>query len=82
MNSYFRIHICQPFPPTRLSPLHPSSPLLMSLRLQGIINLILATDMARHSEILADFDRLVVSGFSFSNEEHIKQVSQSLACVH
>ena len=46
-----------------------------SFCLQGIINLILATDMARHSEILADFDKTVAGGFSFSNAEHIKMVS-------
>ena len=36
--------------------------------------------MARHSEILADFDKTVAGGFSFSNPEHIKSVSAM--CVH
>eukprot|EP00062_Callorhinchus_milii_P011226 gi/632956966/ref/XP_007894224.1/ PREDICTED: high affinity cGMP-specific 3',5'-cyclic phosphodiesterase 9A-like isoform X2 [Callorhinchus milii] len=36
---------------------------------QGIITLILGTDMARHAEILASFQQMVNS-FDFTNEEH------------
>lgn len=44
--------------------------------LQAIITLILATDMARHGEIL-DLFKNKVDNFDFTNEEHIKCV-----CIH
>lgn len=40
---------------------------------QAIITLILATDMARHGEILDSF-RQKVDNFDFTNEEHVKCV--------
>ena len=42
---------------------------------QGIIMLIMATDMARHSEILDQFKAQVESGFNFDNQEHLNYVS-------
>lgn len=42
--------------------------------LQGMITLILATDMARHAEIMEAFKEKVDS-FDFSNEEHRTLVS-------
>ena len=41
-----------------------------------MITLILATDMTKHSEILAQFDSCIVTGFDFSKEEH-----KTLVCV-
>lgn len=43
---------------------------------QGIITLILATDMARHGEILDSFKQKV-DNFDFTNEEHVTCVSQT-----
>lgn len=43
--------------------------------LKGIITLILATDMARHGEILDKF-KPKVETFDFSNEEHKISVSK------
>ena len=47
----------------------------MTSSLQGVIMLILATDMARHSEILDQFKKYVKNGFEISNEEHLNYVS-------
>uniref|UniRef100_A0A8C6XZI1 Phosphodiesterase 9A n=1 Tax=Naja naja TaxID=35670 RepID=A0A8C6XZI1_NAJNA len=44
---------------------------------QGIITLILATDMARHAEILDSFKE-TVDEFSYSNEEHVTQLKMIL----
>lgn len=46
------------------------------LRFQAIITLILATDMARHGEILDSFKQKV-DNFDFTNEEHVTCV-----CIH
>ena len=40
---------------------------------QAIITLILATDMARHGEILDSFKQKV-DNFDFTNEEHVRCV--------
>ncbi|XP_030833794.1 high affinity cGMP-specific 3',5'-cyclic phosphodiesterase 9A isoform X2 [Strongylocentrotus purpuratus] len=45
---------------------------------QGIIMLIMATDMARHSEILDQFKAQVESGFDFSNQEHLNYLRMVL----
>lgn len=42
---------------------------------EGIIRCILATDMARHNEILAQFKEAVVDGFDFTNKTHVNLVS-------
>lgn len=42
----------------------------MTMYWQAIITLILATDMARHGEILDSF-KLKVDSFDFTNEEHV-----------
>uniref|UniRef100_A0ACB8FHP1 High affinity cAMP-specific and IBMX-insensitive 3',5'-cyclic phosphodiesterase 9A n=1 Tax=Sphaerodactylus townsendi TaxID=933632 RepID=A0ACB8FHP1_9SAUR len=44
---------------------------------QGIITLILATDMARHAEILDSFKE-ILDNFDYSNEEHITQLKMIL----
>ncbi|XP_029428105.1 high affinity cGMP-specific 3',5'-cyclic phosphodiesterase 9A [Rhinatrema bivittatum] len=44
---------------------------------QAVITLILATDMARHGDILEGFKQIIPS-FSFSNEEHVKCVKMVL----
>ncbi|XP_075696738.1 high affinity cGMP-specific 3',5'-cyclic phosphodiesterase 9A-like [Rhinoderma darwinii] len=44
---------------------------------QSIIRLILATDMARHSDILESFKK-VISNFNFGNEEHVKTLQMVL----
>uniref|UniRef100_A0A8C5WQX1 Phosphodiesterase n=1 Tax=Laticauda laticaudata TaxID=8630 RepID=A0A8C5WQX1_LATLA len=44
---------------------------------QGIITLILATDMARHAEILDSFKE-TVDEFAYSNEEHVTQLKMIL----
>lgn len=41
---------------------------------EGIIRCILATDMARHNEILTQFQE-ITSTFDYSNEAHINSVS-------
>lgn len=46
---------------------------------QGIITLILATDMARHGEILDSFKQKV-DNFDFTNEEHVTCVSTN-CCI-
>lgn len=47
------------------------------LATQGMITLILATDMARHAEIMDAFkDKL--ESFDYSNEEHVTLVSALL----
>ncbi|XP_033641330.1 high affinity cGMP-specific 3',5'-cyclic phosphodiesterase 9A-like [Asterias rubens] len=45
---------------------------------QGVIMLILATDMARHSEILDQFKKYVKNGFEISNEEHLNYLKMLL----
>ena len=37
---------------------------------QGIIELILATDMARHTEYMERFNQVLKKGFDYNNEEH------------
>ncbi|KAM5142409.1 high affinity cGMP-specific 3',5'-cyclic phosphodiesterase 9A isoform 2-T2 [Mantella aurantiaca] len=53
------------------------SPDLFKQIRQAIIRLILATDMAKHGEILESFKQ-VVHNFDFSNEEHIKSLQMML----
>jgi len=43
--------------------------------LQGMVMLILATDMARHSEILETF-KAKIDKFDFANEDHLNSVRQ------
>lgn len=43
---------------------------------QRIIMLILATDMARHSEILEKFKSQIKAGFNFKDTEHLTYVSK------
>lgn len=43
---------------------------------EGIIRCILATDMARHNEILTQFQEITPT-FDYSNEAHINLVSLS-----
>lgn len=50
--------------------------LILLLYFQAIITLILATDMARHGEILDSFKQKV-DNFDFTNEEHVTCV-----CIH
>ncbi|XP_063960287.1 high affinity cGMP-specific 3',5'-cyclic phosphodiesterase 9A-like [Lytechinus pictus] len=45
---------------------------------QGIIMLIMATDMARHSEILDQFKAQVEGGFDFENQEHLNYLRMVL----
>lgn len=42
--------------------------------MQGIIELILATDMARHGEFMDRYKQCLSSGFDVKNEEHLKTV--------
>ncbi|XP_068098502.1 high affinity cGMP-specific 3',5'-cyclic phosphodiesterase 9A-like [Hyperolius riggenbachi] len=53
------------------------SPDLFKQIRQSIIRLILATDMARHGDILEAF-RQVISIFDFTNEEHVKTLQMML----
>lgn len=50
-----------------------STDLFRTIR-EGIIRSILATDMARHNEILAQFKEYLDDGFDFSNRAHINLV--------
>lgn len=50
---------------------------LRSLTAQGMITLILATDMARHAEIVDSFKEKM-ENFDYSNEEHMTLVSRSV----
>lgn len=50
--------------------------LILLIYFQAIITLILATDMARHGEILDSFKQKV-DNFDFTNEEHVTCV-----CIH
>ena len=43
--------------------------------IQGIIELILATDMAKHGEFMDRYKQCLASGFDAKNEEHVKTVS-------
>lgn len=47
---------------------------------EGIIRCILATDMARHNEILTQFIEITPT-FDFSNESHINSVSAIKMCI-
>lgn len=49
---------------------------------EGIIRCILATDMARHNEILAQFREAAEEGFDFSNKSHVNLVSNLLHIVY
>lgn len=44
---------------------------------QGMTMLILATDMARHGEIMESFKEKLASGFDFANKEHMDTVTRS-----
>lgn len=50
-----------------------SSDMFRTVR-EGIIRCILATDMARHNEILTQFRDAVTEGFDFKNQLHINLV--------
>lgn len=41
---------------------------------EGIIRCILATDMARHNEILDQFREAIEEGFDFTNKVHVNLV--------
>ena len=43
--------------------------------MQGIIELILATDMARHGEFMERLKQCLSAGFDAKNEDHLKIVS-------
>lgn len=47
---------------------------------EGMIRCILATDMARHNEILSDF-REIIPDFSFENRAHINVVCVTVSCM-
>ena len=42
---------------------------------QGIIELILSTDMAKHGEIMNKYSAVLNTGFDRENEEHVQLVS-------
>lgn len=42
---------------------------------QGVIELILATDMARHGEFMDRYKQCLATGFDSKNEEHLQTVS-------
>lgn len=42
---------------------------------QGIIELILSTDMAKHGEIMNKYSTVLNTGFDRENEEHVQLVS-------
>lgn len=44
------------------------------VRYQGITTLILATDMAKHGDIMNNFKAKIEQGFDFTNSEHIDTV--------
>lgn len=48
--------------------------------LQGMVMLILATDMARHSEILESF-KAKVDNFDFSSDEHVNAVGVAYVVI-
>ena len=48
---------------------------LCHFTIQGMITLILATDMARHAEIMDSFKEKM-ENFDYSNEEHMTLVSR------
>ncbi|XP_066903746.1 high affinity cGMP-specific 3',5'-cyclic phosphodiesterase 9A isoform X2 [Halyomorpha halys] len=48
---------------------------------EGIIRCILATDMARHNEILSQFKDAMISGFDFNNRTHINLLCMVLIKV-
>lgn len=48
---------------------------------EGIIRCILATDMARHNEILAQFREATEEGFDFSNKSHVNLLTMVLIKV-
>lgn len=45
-----------------------------NLLLQQMKELILATDMARHSEIIAQFNTFVDQGFNYADSDHLDLV--------
>lgn len=47
---------------------------------EGMIRCILATDMARHNEILSDF-REIIPDFSFENRAHVNVVCVIVLCI-
>ena len=49
--------------------------ILISMLLQGIIELILATDMAKHGDIMKRYSECLNTGFDPENEEHVQLVS-------
>ena len=49
--------------------------MILFMCLQGMVMLILATDMARHSEILETF-KAKLDKFDFANEDHLNSVRQ------
>ncbi|XP_054270943.1 high affinity cGMP-specific 3',5'-cyclic phosphodiesterase 9A isoform X2 [Macrosteles quadrilineatus] len=48
---------------------------------EGIIRCILATDMARHNEILAQFKEAVSDGFDYTNKTHVNLLTMVLIKV-
>ena len=53
------------------------SPELFRTVREGIIRCILATDMARHNEILDQFREAIDDGYEFSNKVHVNLVRYS-----
>ncbi|XP_031574522.1 high affinity cGMP-specific 3',5'-cyclic phosphodiesterase 9A-like [Actinia tenebrosa] len=57
------------------------SPEMFKKMREGMIKCILATDMARHSEILKNFKEMLKSGFKFDNEGHKLMLMQIMIKV-
>lgn len=66
-------HVASPFH-------HGIRTVLFLLHCQAIITLILATDMARHGEILDSFKQKV-DNFDFTNEEHVTCVCRRYVSI-
>ena len=47
----------------------------LSFVMQGIIELILATDMAKHGEYMEKYKDMLTAGFDAKNEHHVNTVS-------
>ena len=60
----------------RLCVPHNNNVFKFPLNLQGIITLVLATDMARHGEILTSFKEKL-ENFDFTNDQHLAAVSKN-----
>ena len=45
--------------------------------MQGIIELILATDMARHGEFMDKYKQCLASGFDVNNDDHLQTVRKN-----